>query len=126
MADQWYYAQQGKRIGPVSRRKLGLLAKSGDITPDDLVWKKDMRTRETRMPSSTLVTATTTAKAFLKVMKRLSSGIGKRRNEDMHSPSTAWVSATDLSATAFLMTMTRVQVGIKRLPTRAVRQPLRL
>ena len=42
MADQWYYAQQGQRQGPVSEEQLKQLASSGELKPTDKVWKKGM------------------------------------------------------------------------------------
>ena len=42
MADQWYYAQQGQRQGPVSDEELKQLASSGQLKPTDKVWKKGM------------------------------------------------------------------------------------
>jgi len=42
MADEWYYAQSGERKGPVSFAKLQELAKSGWLTPGDLVWRHGM------------------------------------------------------------------------------------
>jgi hypothetical protein len=42
MTEQWYYAQQGQRRGPVSKDQLKNLASSGTLTLTDLVWKKGM------------------------------------------------------------------------------------
>ncbi len=42
MADQWYYAQQGQRQGPVDDEQLKQLVASGQLKPSDLVWKKGM------------------------------------------------------------------------------------
>jgi hypothetical protein len=42
MADQWYYAQQGQRQGPVSAQQLKQLASSGQLKPTDQVWKQGM------------------------------------------------------------------------------------
>jgi hypothetical protein len=42
MTDQWYYAQQGQRHGPVSEEHLKELTSSGQVKPADLVWKKGM------------------------------------------------------------------------------------
>ena len=42
MAEQWYYAQQGQRQGPVAEEQLKQLASSGQLKPTDKVWKKDM------------------------------------------------------------------------------------
>jgi len=37
MADDWYYAQNSERKGPVQFAKLEAMAKRGWRTPDDLV-----------------------------------------------------------------------------------------
>ena len=42
MADDWYYAQSNERKGPVPFAKLQSMAKSGWLTPDDLVWHAGM------------------------------------------------------------------------------------
>jgi hypothetical protein len=42
MADDWYYAQNNERKGPVPLAKLKSMAKSGWLTPDDLVWRSGM------------------------------------------------------------------------------------
>jgi len=42
MADDWYYAQNNERKGPVPFAKLKSMAKSGWLTPDDLVWRSGM------------------------------------------------------------------------------------
>jgi hypothetical protein len=42
MADQWYYAHQGQQAGPVSIEQLRQLAASGQLQPDDMVWKQGM------------------------------------------------------------------------------------
>ena len=42
MAEQWYYAQQGQRKGPVSEEQIRQLMSSGQIQPTDLVWKQGM------------------------------------------------------------------------------------
>ena len=39
MADDWYYAQNSERKGPVHFAKLEAMAKRGWRTPDDLVWR---------------------------------------------------------------------------------------
>ena len=40
--DVWYYEQQGQRQGPIDGDRLKFLARSGVLTPDDLVWKQGM------------------------------------------------------------------------------------
>lgn len=42
MADDWYYARNGERQGPVQRAKLQQLARDGWLTADDLVWTSGM------------------------------------------------------------------------------------
>ncbi len=43
MASEWFYALKGKaRYGPVSTPQLQALARSGELQPTDLVWKKGM------------------------------------------------------------------------------------
>ena len=42
MADQWYYAHEGERQGPVTLEKLKELASSGQLQASDLVWKESM------------------------------------------------------------------------------------
>lgn len=39
---QWYYAQQGKSIGPVTEDDFQKLVASGNITPQTLVWHEGM------------------------------------------------------------------------------------
>ena len=43
MADQWYYTQNDERQGPVTPEELKELANSGQLKPDDLIWKKGMK-----------------------------------------------------------------------------------
>jgi len=38
----WYYAKEGKQLGPVSFEALARLAAEGAIQPSDLVWKRGM------------------------------------------------------------------------------------
>ncbi len=42
MAEEWYYAKQGKQLGPVSTDYLTQLASSGQLQPTDLIWKEGM------------------------------------------------------------------------------------
>ena len=42
MPDQWYYAQQGQRQGPVAEEELKQLAAAGQLKPTDKVWKNGM------------------------------------------------------------------------------------
>ena len=42
MSAEWHYTKDGQRHGPVSAAELKALAKSGDLSPDDMVWKEGM------------------------------------------------------------------------------------
>lgn len=42
MPDDWYYAQNNERKGPVSFEKLTAMAVDGWLAPDDLVWRPGM------------------------------------------------------------------------------------
>jgi len=42
MPDQWYYAQQGQRQGPVAEKELKQLAATGQLKPTDKIWKNGM------------------------------------------------------------------------------------
>lgn len=42
MAEQWYYAKQGQRFGPISFENLKQLGVSGKITSTDLIWRTGM------------------------------------------------------------------------------------
>lgn len=39
---QWYYTRRGQRQGPVERTALEMLARTGGLAPDDLVWTDGM------------------------------------------------------------------------------------
>ena len=45
MADQWYYNHQGQQFGPVAASEIKRLALSGNLNPDDLVWKAGTTSR---------------------------------------------------------------------------------
>ena len=45
MADQWYYNHQGQQFGPVAANEIKRLASSGNLKPDDLVWKAGTTSR---------------------------------------------------------------------------------
>jgi len=40
--EEWYYAQEGKQVGPVSRDEIQQLIHAGQINADTLVWKEGM------------------------------------------------------------------------------------
>jgi len=40
--DEWYYTQNGQRLGPIKSDRLKALATSGGLGSDDLVWKQGM------------------------------------------------------------------------------------
>jgi len=42
MADQWYYAQQGRQLGPVGFYELAAMLRTGRIVSTDLVWREGM------------------------------------------------------------------------------------
>jgi hypothetical protein len=42
MSDAWYYAKNGQQQGPVSTEVLTQLASSGQVQPNDLVWREGM------------------------------------------------------------------------------------
>jgi hypothetical protein len=42
MASQWYYARNGVRFGPVSGQQLKQLAATGELLPQDLLWKEGL------------------------------------------------------------------------------------
>jgi hypothetical protein len=44
MADQWFYEHRGKRTGPISPADLKQMADSGQLSPDDIIWKEGMPT----------------------------------------------------------------------------------
>jgi hypothetical protein len=43
MASEWHYSKNGTSFGPESSQRLKELAASGELGPDDLVWKEGMR-----------------------------------------------------------------------------------
>lgn len=43
MAHKWHYAKGGEKHGPISAAQLKELAKTGQLAPDDLVWREDMK-----------------------------------------------------------------------------------
>jgi uncharacterized RDD family membrane protein YckC len=42
MSDEWYYAQQGRQLGPVALERLRELLANGQVTRSDLVWRAGM------------------------------------------------------------------------------------
>lgn len=42
MGTQWFYTDQGQRLGPVSPEQLKQLVTSGRLQPSDMVWKEGM------------------------------------------------------------------------------------
>jgi hypothetical protein len=42
MSEQWYYGQDGRQIGPVSRQELDSLIQSGQVGQQTLVWRAGM------------------------------------------------------------------------------------
>jgi hypothetical protein len=43
MAENWYFAREGKRFGPFSAPQLKKLAATADLRPQDTVWKEGMK-----------------------------------------------------------------------------------
>lgn len=43
MAANWHYAKGGKKHGPITAAQLKELATTGQLSPDDLVWREDMK-----------------------------------------------------------------------------------
>lgn len=43
MSKNWHYAKDGEKHGPITSAQLKELAKSGQLSPDDLVWREDMK-----------------------------------------------------------------------------------
>ena len=39
---EWYYTKNGQQVGPVSMEEIKTRAESGELTPDDQVWKEGM------------------------------------------------------------------------------------
>lgn len=44
MAEQWYYTEKGKEMGPVPTAELKRMATSGSLKPTDMVWQEDLPT----------------------------------------------------------------------------------
>lgn len=42
MAAEWHYTQNGNKAGPVTASQLKAMAKNGELTPDDMIWKQGM------------------------------------------------------------------------------------
>jgi GYF domain 2 len=42
MSTEWYYAKDNQQLGPIPASQLKQLATSGQLSPDDLVWKEGM------------------------------------------------------------------------------------
>lgn len=42
MAQEWFYTKNGNKIGPIPPSQLQALAKSGELTPNDMIWKEGM------------------------------------------------------------------------------------
>lgn len=40
--EQWYYAKDGKKLGPVSASQLKRMVHSGELSPADMLWKDGM------------------------------------------------------------------------------------
>jgi len=42
MAEEWFYAQQGRQLGPVPIDTLTAMLRNGQVAPTDLVWRQGM------------------------------------------------------------------------------------
>jgi hypothetical protein len=42
MPDEWYYTQEGRGHGPVSEARLEELLATGQLRPNDILWKEGM------------------------------------------------------------------------------------
>jgi len=58
---QWYYARNDQQFGPVSAAELKQLADSGQLSPDDLLWREGMDAWATAINLRGLFTAETPA-----------------------------------------------------------------
>ena len=45
MAQQWFYEKDGRQHGPLSSQQIQSLGQSGEIDPEDLVWREGMKTK---------------------------------------------------------------------------------
>jgi len=58
----WYYAEQGKQVGPVSEQQFDEMVRGGKIQPDTLIWREGMAAwtsyREVKGGGDTPVSAT--------------------------------------------------------------------
>ena len=58
---QWYYARNDKQFGPISAAELKQLADSGQLSPDDLLWREGMDSWATAINLRGLFTSEATA-----------------------------------------------------------------
>lgn len=58
---QWYYARNDQQFGPVSAAELKQLADSGELSPDDLLWREGMDSWDTAINLHDLFTGDATA-----------------------------------------------------------------
>ena len=45
MAQQWFYEKNGNQYGPLDSHQMQALGKSGQLGPNDLVWREGMQTK---------------------------------------------------------------------------------
>ena len=45
MAHQWFYEKNGNQYGPLDSHQMQALGKSGELGPNDLVWREGMQTK---------------------------------------------------------------------------------
>ena len=60
IASEWYYSKAGEQHGPMTASELNELAKSGELSPADLVWKEGMSEWKPAHSINGLLTATKT------------------------------------------------------------------
>jgi TM2 domain-containing membrane protein YozV len=80
MADDWYYAQNNERKGPVPLAKLKSMEKSGWLTPDDLVWRSGMADWQPASEADGLF-ETALGKKLLKTIAGLTASSASVRDE---------------------------------------------
>ncbi len=108
MAQRWYYAQGGQKIGPVTSQELRYLAASGTLQPTDLVWVEgNDRGKEARSVVGLFPTAKGEGRPEPPPLPEgrvanagSTQGAVAGRNEDPARPKTAMISRESAAATA--------------------------
>jgi hypothetical protein len=55
VSDQWLYSRRGRTFGPVSADDIRRLAETGEIGPDDLIWRRELDAASAAPAASVLV-----------------------------------------------------------------------